>query len=240
MSVPAPVGNPVTMMIGRLGQSSACAENAAHAAKASTAAKTLRTTPMSHLPGARIVSGSCSRRDRRLASRHDAFRPHVAADLRLTSRHDAAHEAIMVTLDDIRGAARLIRGAVLRTPTLPAPNLSALTGAEIFVKYDNLQVTGSFKERGALVKLASLDEAARRAGVIAMSAGNHAQAVAYHARRLAIPATIVMPVTTPYVKVAATEAHGADVVLDGDTLTEAQARAEAIADERQLTWVHPY
>ena len=146
----------------------------------------------------------------------------------------------MVTLDDIRGAARLIRGAVLRTPTLPAPNLSALTGAEIFVKYDNLQVTGSFKERGALVKLASLDEAARRAGVIAMSAGNHAQAVAYHARRLGIPATIVMPVTTPHVKVTATEAHGARVMLEGETLAESQAVAERLAGAEGLTWVHPY
>src|SRR5919206_2297782 len=146
----------------------------------------------------------------------------------------------MVTLDDIRGAARLIRGAVLRTPTLPAPNLSALTGAEIFVKYDNLQVTGSFKERGALVKLASLDEAARRVGVIAMSAGNHAQAVAYHARRLGIPATIVMPVTTPSVKVAATQAYGATVVLHGESVADAQERAEALAAEGSLVWVHPY
>ena len=87
---------------------------------------------------------------------------------------------------------------------LPAPRLSALTGAEVFVKYENLQVTNSFKDRGALVKLASLSEAERRRGVIAMSAGNHAQAVAYHAARLGIPATIVMPVTTPFVKVAAT------------------------------------
>src|SRR5919206_1283672 len=121
----------------------------------------------------------------------------------------------MVTLDDVRAAARLIGNAVLRTPTLPAPNLSALTGAEIFVKYENLQVTGSFKERGALVKLASLDEAARRTGVIAMSAGNHAQAVAYHAGRLGVPATIVMPEGTPLLKVANTKGHGARVLLAG-------------------------
>ena len=146
----------------------------------------------------------------------------------------------MVTLDDIRDAARLIRGAVLRTPTLPAPNLSALAGTEVFVKYENLQVTGSFKERGALVKLASLGEAPRQAGVIAMSAGNHAQAVAYHARRLGIPATIVMPVTTPLVKVTATEAHGACIVLEGETLAESQAVAECIAEAEGLTWVHPY
>ena len=109
-----------------------------------------------------------------------------------------------VTIADIEAARRVIAGHVLRTPMLPAPRLSALTGAEVFVKYENLQVTNSFKERGALVKLASLDEAERARGVIAMSAGNHAQAVAYHAARLGIPATIVMPVTTPFVKVAAT------------------------------------
>jgi threonine dehydratase len=101
-------------------------------------------------------------------------------------------------------------------------------------------VTNSFKERGAINKLASLDKAAGARGVIAMSAGNHAQAVAYHAARLGIPATIVMPVTTPFVKVEATEACGADVVLDGETVAEAQVRAEEIAHERHLTFVHPY
>jgi len=146
----------------------------------------------------------------------------------------------MVTFADIEAARRTIAGHVLRTPELAAPPLSALTGADVVVKYENLQVTNSFKERGACVKLAALSADERRRGVIAMSAGNHAQAVAYHARRLAIPATIVMPVTTPFVKVKATEALGATVVLDGETLTEAQARAEAIASERNLVWVHPY
>ncbi len=146
----------------------------------------------------------------------------------------------MVTLAEIETARETIAGHVLRTPLLPAPPLSALTGAEVFVKYENLQVTNSFKERGACVKLAALSAEERRRGVIAMSAGNHAQAVAYHASRLAIPATIVMPVTTPFVKVKATEAHGATVVLDGETLAEAQKRAEAIARERSLVWVHPY
>ena len=146
----------------------------------------------------------------------------------------------MVTLADIEAARRTIAGHVLRTPELAAPPLSALTGANVFVKYENLQVTNSFKERGACVKLTALSPAERRRGVIAMSAGNHAQAVAYHARRLAIPATIVMPVTTPFVKVKATEALGADVVLDGETLTQSQARAEAIANQRDLVWVHPY
>jgi len=146
----------------------------------------------------------------------------------------------MVTLADIETARRVIAGHVLRTPVLEAPPLSALTGAEVFVKYENLQVTNSFKERGACVKLAALSADERRRGVIAMSAGNHAQAVAYHARRLGILATIVMPVTTPFVKVKATEALGATIVLDGETVTEAQARAEGIAATRDLVWVHPY
>src|SRR6266700_2794753 len=145
-----------------------------------------------------------------------------------------------VTIADIEAARRTIAGQVLRTPMLPAPKLSALTAAEVYVKYENLQVTNSFKDRGAFVKLASLSETERKRGVIAISAGNHAQSVAYHAARLKIPATIVMPTATPFVKVQATRAHGADVVLDGDTLSEAQARADALSEERHLTWVHPY
>ena len=145
-----------------------------------------------------------------------------------------------ISLVDIEAARRVIAGHVLRTPMLPAPRLSALTGAEVYVKYENLQVTNSFKERGARAKLASLTAAERERGVIAMSAGNHAQAVAYHAASLGVAATIVMPVTTPFVKVAATRAHGAQVLLDGETISEAQARAEAEARERGLIWVHPY
>jgi threonine dehydratase len=141
---------------------------------------------------------------------------------------------------DIEDARRILNGVVLRTPMLPAPKLSALTGAEVFVKYENLQVTNSFKDRGALVKLSALDEIQRKRGVIAMSAGNHAQSVAYHARRLGIPATIVMPITTPFVKVAATRSHGAEVVLHGETITESQQRCEEIQRERGLTLVHPY
>jgi threonine dehydratase len=140
----------------------------------------------------------------------------------------------------IEAARRVIAGAVLRTPMLPAPKLSALTGAEVYVKYENLQVTNSFKDRGALVKLTSLSDAERRRGVIAMSAGNHAQAVAYHAARLGIPATIVMPVTTPFVKVAATRSHGAEVVLHGESVADAQARCEELLAERGLTQVHPF
>jgi len=145
-----------------------------------------------------------------------------------------------VTLADIEAARRKLVGAILRTPMLPAPKLCGLTGAEVYVKYENLQVTNSFKDRGAFVELAALSAEERRRGVIAMSAGNHAQAVAYHAQRMNIPATIVMPVTTPFVKVKATEAYGASVLLCGESLSEAQDRAAAMAAERQLVLVHPY
>lgn len=147
---------------------------------------------------------------------------------------------LTVTLAEIQAARKVITGQVLRTPMLPAPKLSELTGASIFVKYENLQVTNSFKERGALNTLVALTKDERARGVIAMSAGNHAQAVAYHAARLRIPATIVMPETTPFVKIAATKAHGAEVVLDGETVADAQLRAEAIVRERGLVLVHPY
>jgi len=146
----------------------------------------------------------------------------------------------MITVNDIEAAARTLAGQVLRTPMLPAPKLAELTGAQVFVKYENLQVTNSFKDRGAYVKLASLGPDERGRGVIAMSAGNHAQAVAYHAKRLGMAAVIVMPVTTPLVKIASTRAHGAEVVLEGESVAEAQARAEVLAAERGLTLVHPY
>jgi threonine dehydratase len=147
---------------------------------------------------------------------------------------------LTISIKDIEAARGVIAGVVLRTPMLPAPKLSALTGAEVYVKYENLQVTNSFKDRGALVKLSALGEAERARGVIAMSAGNHAQAVAYHAARLGIPAVIVMPVTTPFVKVAATRSHGAEVVLYGESVAESQSRCEEILAERGLTLVHPY
>src|SRR5499433_1008035 len=145
-----------------------------------------------------------------------------------------------ITLADVEAARQTIADRVVRTPMLAAPKLSALTGASVYVKYENLQVTNSFKERGAVNKLASLSAAERARGVIAMSAGNHAQAVAYHAELLGIPATIVMPVTTPFVKVQATRAYGAAVVLDGESIADAQVRAETIARERGLCFVHPY
>jgi threonine dehydratase len=147
---------------------------------------------------------------------------------------------VTIALAYIEKARRLLAGQVLRTPMLPAPRLSALTGAEVFVKYENLQVTNSFKERGALVKLSALTADERKRGIVAMSAGNHAQAVAYHAARLRIPATIVMPVTTPLVKVAATRSHGAEVVLEGETIADAQVACERLMRERELTLVHPY
>src|SRR5690348_1576925 len=152
----------------------------------------------------------------------------------------AREQSVAITLSDIRKARALIEGQVLRTPMLPAPKLSALTGAEVFVKYENLQVTNSFKDRGALVKLTALTADERKRGIVAMSAGNHAQAVAYHAARLGIPATIVMPVTTPLVKVAATRSHGATVVLEGESVADAQVASEKLMRERSLTLVHPY
>ncbi len=148
--------------------------------------------------------------------------------------------SLPVSLDDIRAAATVLDGEIQRTPMLPAPRLSAMTGAEIFVKYENMQTTGSFKERGARVKLAQLPEADRRRGVVTLSAGNHAQAVAYHAARLSIPATIVMPETTPLVKVENTRAWGATVVLYGETLYESRERCDAIRAEQGLALVHPY
>ena len=145
-----------------------------------------------------------------------------------------------VTFAEIEAARRTIGTQVLRTPMLPAPKLSALTGAQVFVKYENLQVTNSFKDRGAFNKPVSLSSAERGRGVIAMSAGNHAQAVAYHAKRLGIPAIIVMPETTPSTKVERTRSHGAQVILSGETLADSQVTAEALVREKGLVLVHPY
>lgn len=149
-------------------------------------------------------------------------------------------EPFAITPDDIEQAALRIEGHVLRTPLVPAPRLSELTGASVLVKHENMQATASFKERGAVNKLLTLDEDERERGVIAMSAGNHAQAVAYHARRFGIPATIVMPETTPLVKVENTRAHGARVVLHGETLYESAQKARELAGQEQLVLVHPY
>jgi threonine dehydratase len=145
-----------------------------------------------------------------------------------------------IAIEDIEAARRAVAGHVLATPALPSPRLSVITGAEICVKYENLQPTGSFKERGALNKLLSLTDAEKRRGVVAMSAGNHAQSLAYHATRLGIASTIVMPQPTPFVKIAATEGHGARVVLHGETVAEAEARALKLADGDGLVLIHPY
>jgi threonine dehydratase len=145
-----------------------------------------------------------------------------------------------VTLADIQQAATVIKGQVQRTPCLRSQTLSQLTGAEVYLKFENLQFTSSFKERGALNKLLSLTADERQRGVIAMSAGNHAQGVAYHATRLGIPTTIVMPETTPFVKVKYTMAHGAHVIQKGMTLADCDRVAHDIAAEKGLVFVHPY
>ena len=144
------------------------------------------------------------------------------------------------TIDDVRRAATAIAGRVLATPLLVSRTLSALTQALVSIKFENHQFTASFKERGALNRLLALTPEERRAGVIAASAGNHAQAVAFHSQRLGVPATIVMPRFTPSVKVLHTQEHGAEVVLEGDGFDDARAHAQRLAAERGLTWIDPY
>ncbi len=146
----------------------------------------------------------------------------------------------VVSLTEIRAAAGRIAGAVLRTPTIRSDALSRATGATIHLKLDNLQATGAFKERGAANRIALLSPPEREAGVIAMSAGNHAQAVARHAALAGISATIVMPRFTPATKVTRTEGWGAKVVLHGETLAEAAAHAHDLALREGLTFIHPY
>jgi threonine dehydratase len=146
----------------------------------------------------------------------------------------------MISLEDVRAAAKRIEGAVLRSPFLRADGLSKLTGAEIYLKYDHLQATGAFKERGAANRIALLSPAERAAGVVAMSAGNHAQAVARHAQRAGIKATIVMPKHTPSTKVTRTASWGANVVLHGEMLAESAAHAHALAARDGLVFLHPY
>jgi threonine dehydratase len=145
-----------------------------------------------------------------------------------------------VTLKDVQAAAQVIAGHVVDTPCLRSRTLSELVGAEVWIKFENLQFTASFKERGALVKLASLTADQRRKGVIAASAGNHAQGVAYHAKRLGIPAVIVMPRYTPSVKVERTREFGAEVVLAGEGFDEAMTHAMELAPSLGLEFVHPY
>jgi threonine dehydratase len=146
----------------------------------------------------------------------------------------------MIQLADIRAAAARLQGQVLDTPCVESRTLSHITGAQVFLKFENLQFTASFKERGACNKLAQLSDEEKSRGVIAMSAGNHAQGVAYHAQRLGLRAVIVMPRFTPGVKVERTRSFGPQVVLHGDTLDEARNHAITLADKEKLTFVHPY
>ena len=145
-----------------------------------------------------------------------------------------------ITINDIQSAAAAILGNVVETPCSHSRTLSQISGAEVYLKFENHQFTASFKERGALNKLLSLSTDEKKRGVIAASAGNHAQGLAYHARRLGIPATIVMPRFTPNVKVEHTRGHAAEVILHGENFDEAKTFALDLARERSLVWVHPY
>ena len=149
-------------------------------------------------------------------------------------------DSLPICLDDVKAAAAAIAGKVIRTPCLRSETLSQMTGAEVWLKFENLQFTAAYQERGALKRLLSLTAEERGRGVIAASAGNHAQGLAYHARRLGIPATIVMPRFTPIVKVQQTESHAANVVLLGETYDDASAHAFELAAKRGLIYVHPF
>ena len=156
------------------------------------------------------------------------------------ARSDDTLIELPVHLAEVQAAAQRIEGNVVRTPMYLSRTLSERTGATVYVKLENLQFTGAYKERGALNRLLLMTEEERARGVIAASAGNHAQALAYHARRLGVPAVIVMPAPTPAVKVSQTERHGAEIVLHGDTFDEAFAKAREIEAERGLTFVPPF
>jgi threonine dehydratase len=145
-----------------------------------------------------------------------------------------------ITLDDVRAAAMRIMGSVVRTPTFHSKTLSELVGADVWLKFENHQFTAAYKERGALNALLLMDDQAKALGVIAASAGNHAQGLAYHGKRLGVPVTIVMPKTTPQVKVSQTAGHGAQIVLFGEKFDDAYAHAVELAKERNLTFVHPF
>ena len=152
----------------------------------------------------------------------------------------AAGGDTLLTADDVRAAAARIAGAVIRTPTLRSHTLSEIAGADIYLKFENLQFTAAYKERGALNAMLQLTEEQRSRGVIAASAGNHSQGLSYHGRRLGIPVTIVMPRTTPTVKVMQTESAGGTVVLEGESFDEASAYARKLEQELNLTFVHPF
>lgn len=147
---------------------------------------------------------------------------------------------LAISLADVESAARLIEGQIVHTPTLRSRTLSKISGADVWIKFENHQFTASFKERGALTRLLALSASQRERGVVAMSAGNHAQAVAYHAQRLGIPATIVMPRSTPNAKVDQTRVFGPEVILKGLVFDESKQLAMDLAQERSLTMIHPY
>ena len=146
----------------------------------------------------------------------------------------------MLTYPDIRAAADRLGDHILQTPCVASQTLSEITGAQVFLKFENLQFTASFKERGACNRLQLLTAEEKTRGVVAMSAGNHAQGVAYHAQRMGLRAVIVMPRFTPGVKVERTRSFGAEVVLHGDTLEAARLHAYALAEQEQLTFIHPF
>ena len=149
-------------------------------------------------------------------------------------------ERQLLTIDDVRAAAKRIAGAVVRTPTMHSKTLSRIAGAEIWLKFENLQFTAAYKERGALNALLLMDEEQRKRGVITASAGNHSQGLSYHGTRLGVPVTIVMPKTTPMVNIMQTEQVGGKVVLEGETFDEAYAYARSMERQLGLTFVHPF
>jgi threonine dehydratase len=153
---------------------------------------------------------------------------------------DSVNNTLPVSIADIRAAHARIRDAIQRTPTVISETLSKLTGATVYLKFENHQFTAAYKERGALNRLLLLDAEARAKGVVAASAGNHAQGLAYHGKRLGVPVTIVMPQTTPTVKVMQTEGHGATVILHGEKFEEALAYARELETARGLTFVHAF
>src|SRR3546814_3261430 len=144
-----------------------------------------------------------------------------------------------LTIDDVRAAAKRLAGSIVRTPMMHSITLSKITGAEIWLKFENLQFTAAYKERGALNALLLLTDEQRARGVIAASAGNHSQGLSYHGTRLGVPVTIVMPRTTPTVKVMQTESVGGKVVLEGETFDDAYAHARKLEPEMGLTFVPP-
>ncbi|MEP3050239.1 MAG: threonine ammonia-lyase [Erythrobacter sp.] len=156
------------------------------------------------------------------------------------TRETSAYGVSDLTIDDVRAAAKRIDGAVVNTPLMHSKTLSEITGADVWLKFENLQFTAAYKERGALNALLHLTDEQKQRGVIAASAGNHSQGLSYHGTRLGVPVTIVMPRTTPTVKVMQTESVGGEVVLEGETFDDAYAHARKLETELGLTFIHPF